>query len=79
MFAQQITVVAPKNNDRVVGELESIQRVEEFANLRIHEADSRKVTPHGLALLRLVQIPIRRFGIERGRRNVVEIVRRAFG
>jgi len=49
MLAQVIAVIAMKDNDRVVPQLKSVERLQQDADLGIHEADRGVISRDGVA------------------------------
>jgi hypothetical protein len=76
MFAGVITMIAPEDDDGIVGELKPIQGIEQPTDLRVHEGDRRPISLEGLARLELghakPRMGLRR--TERGRRDIRKVI-----
>src|SRR5205823_3986157 len=74
------SVIGPEDNDGALRQVAAIQRIEQSANLRIHEADAREISAHQwLPLIVRAQPREPRLGkhpvkIQRERRDIIAIV-----
>ena len=76
MLVQLETVVAGKHDDRGVGEVEHLQRVQQLADIEVGHRDHRVVRGDRLLELALGVLDVVGGQLERGCRQVVGVVRR---
>jgi len=79
VLAKTPAVVAPEENDGVVAELQAIERVEDFADLGIHEADAGEVGALKDAKLFFFETVVGGFDRQSDRRDFGDVLGRLFG
>jgi hypothetical protein len=55
VLSQVVTVIAREDDDRVVGQVESLECIEDASDLRVHERDTGEIRLHGLPAQLVVQ------------------------
>src|SRR6266446_6156296 len=76
MLAQGPAMVTKKHNDGIVSKFQSVQSIEDFADLRVNEADACKVSAFESAQFFFTKSIIERLGCQSNRRNIGDVLRR---
>jgi len=74
MLAERPAVIAKEDHDGIVREFQSVQSLQDFADLRVDETDAGKIGALKNAKLFGIKTVIERLGGERNGRNVGDVV-----